>query len=883
MTDPLFFTGRTISHYRIAAMIGAGGMGEVYRATDTKLGRDVALKVIPREFTQEAQRMARFQREAQILASLNHPNIASIYGLEESAGVRALVMELVEGPTLGERIAQGSIPVEEAVPIAKQIAEALEYAHEHGIIHRDLKPANIKLTDNGKVKVLDFGLAKALQDEAPTQDMTNSPTVSIADTKAGIILGTAAYMSPEQAKGKRVDHRADIWSFGVVLFEMLTGRQLFVGETVTDIMAAVVRAEPDWTLLPARVPPRIRELLRRCLTKDEKGRLRDIGDARLDLDDPLEPAAMPTASLSKVQLGWRVLPWAMAVAAIILSLWALSHRASNETSTSVMRLEFIYPRETEPISGLQSSFALSPDGHSIAVIAVRDGVRKLYVRQLDRPDAVAVSDAPGTNAVSFSPDSKSVVFVPGNTQVTRFSLADQQRAVIASGADITGSVAWGSHEIIYSRDGALWTVPEQGGTARQLVALDAGRHEVLQSDPIILPGGRKVLFSSVTTDAGTERIESVSMDGSQRAVIMEHAGTPHWSPTGHLLFGRDGALWAAPFDPDKATVLGKAVPIIPAGVICTARSGGLGFQVSSTGTLVFVPSDFDYKRVVSVGRDGSEVPLKLPPNRYGHPRISPDGRRLLVESDNSVIETLDLARGTRAKLTATALGTNYSTWTADGQGVVFRRFNLPFWAAADGSGRFEQVPGGTINDYPSASGPTADSIIAVRIQPETSGDIFLLSINGKFPPKPLLATPAFEGGAQLSPDGRWMVYQSNESGQPEIYVRRYPAMDRSWQVSEGGGGQVRWNSNGKEIYYRGGHNMMAVAFDPRSAEPVLGKPEALFADEYDFGQSISIASYDMTHDGRFIMLRRGTHGNNLRVVLNWTEELKQILAGGGVR
>jgi serine/threonine protein kinase len=883
MTDSLFFTGRTISHYRIAAMIGAGGMGEVYRATDTKLGRDVALKVIPREFTREAQHMARFQREAQLLASLNHPNIASIYGLEESAGVRALVMELVEGPTLGERIAQGAIPVEEALPIAKQIAEALEYAHEHGIIHRDLKPANIKLTEDGKVKVLDFGLAKALQDEAPAQDMSNSPTLSIAATKAGIILGTAAYMSPEQAKGKRVDRRADIWSFGVVLFEMLTGRRLFAGETATDIMAAVVRAEPDWTQLPASVPPRIRELLRRCLTKDEKGRLRDIGDARLDLDDPLEPAAMPPASLSKVQPGWRVLPWAMAVAAIILSLWALLHRASSETSTRVMRFEVTYPPETEPISGLQSSFALSPDGLSIAVIAVRDGVRRLYVRQLDRPDAVAVSDAPGTNAVSFSPDGKSVVFVPGNTQVTRFSLADQQRAVIASGADITGSVAWGSHEIIYSRDGALWIVPEQGGTARQLVALDAGRHEVLQSDPIILPGGRNVLFSSVTTDAGTERIESVSVDGSHRAVIMEHAGTPQWSSTGHLLFGRDGALWAVSFDPDKVTVLGKAVPIIPAGVIWTVPSGGLGFHLSSTGTLVFVPSDFDYKRVVSVGQDGSEVALKLPPNRYGHPRISPDGRRLLVESDNSVIETLDLARGTRAKLTAAALGTNYPTWSADGQGVVFRRFNLPFWAAADGSGRVEQVPGATIYDYPSAPGPAADSIIAVRIQPETSGDIFLLSISGKFPPKPLLATPAFEGGAQLSPDGRWMVYQSNESGQPEVYVRRYPAMDRSWQVSEGGGGQARWNSNGKEIYFRGGHNMMAVAFDARGAEPVFGKPEALFADEYDFGQSISIASYDMTHDGRFIMLRRGTHGDSLRLVLNWTDELKQILAGGGVR
>ena len=875
-------SGTKLGPYEIRSPLGAGGMGEVYRAADSKLGRDVALKVILQEFAQDTQLMARFQREAQVLASFNHTNIASIYGLEDSGGVRALVMELVEGPTLADRIKEGAIPLEEALPIAKQIAEALEYAHERGIVHRDLKPANIKVTRDGKVKVLDFGLAKAMQDDASAQDISNSPTLSIAATKAGMILGTAAYMSPEQAKGKAVDRRADIWSFGVVLFEMLTGRQVYVGETATDIMAAVVRAEPDWSALPKNLPRRVLELLQRCLVKDDKRRLRDIGESRLALDDAMNaaPEAAPTAPPNP---RWRALPWAIAAVAIAVAAWTFSHRTgSGAASGAVMHLEIGYPPNVEPISGLQGGFAVSPDGQSVAMIGVRDGVRRLYVRRLDRPEAAEISDSAGVNAAYFSPDSKSIAFVPGSGLITRLSLADQQRAVLAQGADLASSVAWVGTDIVYSRGGALWIVPAKGGTPRQLTVLDAARREVLHSDPSVLPGQRVVLFASLTTDAGTERIEAISIDGKHRSVIMEHAVTPNWSSTGHLLFGRDGAVWAVPFDPDSATVRGTALLVIPSGVIGTVRSGSLGFQLSSTGTLILFPADFDYKRVISVGRDGSEKALNIAPNRYGNPRISPDGRRLLVESEASVIETLDLLRGTHAKLTAAAMGTSFSSWTADGQGVVFRRFNVPFWTAATGSGKAGPVPAGLINDYPSSPGPDPDTILDVRIQPETSGDIFLMSISGKFQPKPLLVTPAYEGGPQLSPDGHWMLYQSNESGQPEIYVRRYPAMDRQWQVSEGGGVQARWSSTSREIYYRGGQRMMAVAVNSSGAQPTFGRPLALFADEYDFGQGLSIPNYDVTRDGRFIMLRRTSHGSSLHVVIHWAEELKQILAAGGV-
>jgi eukaryotic-like serine/threonine-protein kinase len=869
---PISF-GTRLGPYEIVALIGAGGMGEVYRARDPRMGREVAIKVSAERFSD------RFEREVRAVAALNHPNVCQIYDV----GPNYLVMELVEGPTLADRIKEGPLPLEEALPIARQIADALEAAHEKGIIHRDLKPVNIKIKPDGGVKVLDFGLAKIAEAAPAAGSPDESPTVPMGATRVGEIMGTAAYMSPEQAKGKAVNRRSDIWSFGVVLFEMLTGRQMFEGETATDILAAVMRAEPDWTMLPKDVPRRIRELLKRCLVKDDKRRLRDIGDARLDLDDAWD-AKLDTTAMPPPNPLWRALPWAIAASAIVIAAWALSHRtAIDRASHEVMHFDITYPPNVEPISALKNGFGVSPDGGSVAMIGVRDGVRRLYIRRLDRPEAAEIKVTFGVNAASFSPDSASVAFVAIDGTLNRLSLSDQQRAILAQDTDLPSSVAWGSREIVYTRNGALWIVPAQGGAPHQLTVLDAARHEVLHDDPAVLPGGRTVLFTSLTTDSGTERIEAVSIDDRKRSVVIERAATPVWSPTGHLLFGRDGAVWAVPFDPKSATTSGAAVPVIPSGVVGTVRNGSLGFQLSSARTLVFVPADFDYKRVLSVGRDGSEVALDLPPNRYGNPRISPDGRRLLVESEQSVIEAFDLSRRTRVRLTAVAVATSFSTWTANGEGVVFKRFNVPFWAAADGTGKAGLVSGGLINDFPSSPGPDSDSILDVRIQPETSGDIFLMSISGKFQPKPLLVTPAYEGGAQLSPDRRWMLYQSNKTGQPEIYVRRYPAIDREWQVSEGGGVQARWSSTSREIYYRSGQRMMAVALHPSGGEPAFGKPTPLFADEYDFGQNISIANYDVTRDGRFIMLRRGTHGSSLRVVTHWTEELKQILAAGGAR
>jgi dipeptidyl aminopeptidase/acylaminoacyl peptidase len=356
-----------------------------------------------------------------------------------------------------------------------------------------------------------------------------------------------------------------------------------------------------------------------------------------------------------------------------------------------------------------------------------------------------------------------------------------------------------------------------------------------------------------------------------------------WSSTGHLLFARDGAVLAAAFDPKTATLRGTAVPVLPPGAVEAAATGDLGFGVSRTGTLLYTPAGFTDTRAVSVARDGAASALDLPSGRYVNPRISPDGRRLLVESGGNVIETLDLARGTRARLTAAAFGTSFSTWTAGGTRVVFRRFNSPFWVGADGSGNAARLPAVGANDFPSSPGPDPDSVIVVRFRPESSADIFLVSIRGSFEPKPLIVTNSYEGGAQLSPDGRFVLYQSDASGQSEIYVRRYPALDRQWQVSEGGGMHGRWSRSRPEIYYRSGQHMVAVPMGTSGAEPVFGKPTALFADEYDFGRNVSIANYDVTLDGRFIMLRRGPNGGKLRAVVNWTEDLKRIIAQGGVR
>jgi Tol biopolymer transport system component len=860
-------------------------MGEVYRARDTRLGRDVAVKILPAEFAADPVRKQRFEREARTISGLTHPNICTLHDMGSQDGVDYLVMECVEGETLAKRLEKGPLPLEQVLKYGAQIADALDRAHRSGVVHRDLKPGNIMLTSTG-AKLLDFGLAKPAAALAAAATLTASAKGSPV-TEQGMIVGTFQYMSPEQVEGKDVDARSDIFSLGAVLYEMVTGKQAFEGKSQFSVASAILEKEPaPISTIKPMTPPVLDYAVKKCLAKAPDERWQNASDLASQLKWIAEAGTQTAGvAVSRATPKFRErVAWLIAAIALIAALGLLlSFRSRTDTAShDVMHVDINSPPGVEPLPwGI--GFAISPDGRTATMTGVKDGVQRLFVRRLDRPDAVEISDTASVFTLAFSPDSKSVViFSQATGSLTRLSLEDQQRSVVASGVGGTPALAWGEAGIIYTRGGTLWITSPQGGAGKQLTTLDEKRHEVLHVEPLVLPGGRTILFSSLGADVGTERIEAVQASGGERTVVIDHATTPVWSPTGHLLFSRDGALLAVPFDPNSVSVRGTAVPIIPAGIVNAGLRGNLQLQVSSSGTLLFVPANFASKRVLSVARDGSELDLKLAEGWYATPRISPDGHRLLIGTGGSAVDTLDLLRGTRERLIREAAGTSFPTWTADGKGVALRRFGVPFWVAADGSGKAGPIPAGGLNDFPSAPGPDADSILCTRNQPETSADIFLISISGKFAPKQLIATPAWEGAAQLSPDGHWMVYQSNASGQAEIYVRRYPALDRAWPVSEGGGVQPRWSSTGREIYYRNGHHMMAVAFGGTGVEPSLGKPAALFADEYDFGMGTATANYDVTRDGRFIMLRRGPQGGTLRVVINWTEEVKQILAAGGV-
>ncbi len=912
-----FLPGARLGPYEITGAIGAGGMGEVFRARDTKLNRDVAIKVLPAAFADDPERLARFTREAQTLASLNHPNIAAIYGIEEIAssassddlvamtkGVgtgasRALVMELVEGEDLSAHIARGPIPIAEALPIARQIAEALEAAHEQGIVHRDLKPANIKVRTDGTVKVLDFGLVKVMDGggaansamrRAELVEASQSPTMSRHMTEAGMIIGTAAYMSPEQAKGKAVDKRTDIWAFGVVLYEMLTGRRLFAAEDVADTLAAVLTREVNVDSLPASAPPRLKALVRDCLTRDAKQRLRDIGDARRLLDQLIVGAPEDRAAPERTDTRPRsraaaALPWLVAMAATLIAVSSRCRGGADPTARPRLptHLEVAFPPDIDPIPSLEQSFAISPDGRRVALVAFKKGVRKLFVRTLGTSAAIEVGESDGVNLAAFSPDSQSVAFVTSNGVLWRVSLVDQQRARLAEDVNLNSGLAWGEKGIAFAKYTGLWLQPIEGGAARQFAKFDEGRGERLLTNPQFLPGGEAVIFMSLTGEPGAERVEAVSLRDDKRVVVLEGATSAMWSPTGHLLFARAGALFAIALDPAALKVSGTAVPVIAKGQVAGAANGGLSVRLSPAGDLLYVPMGYRAARVVSVGRDGSASPLPFPLDRFQSPRVSPSGRMLSVEVQSLRVDAFDFARQTVSRLTPEAPGTGYFAWTRDESAIVYKRTSIPYWSALVGSGRGGVIPNGVPNDYFSGAGPDGDTVLSTRVSPKTSGDIVLLSISGKFAPRPLIAGPAYEGGAQLSKDGRFLVYASSESGRLETEVRRYPALDRAYRISSGFGVQPRWRPDGKEIYYRDGENMVAVTFDGSGKEPVIGKPTPLFKDDYDFGQGVTIAAYDVMPDGRFAMLARDARGEGLRLVLNWTEELKEIIAAGGVK
>jgi serine/threonine protein kinase/Tol biopolymer transport system component len=866
--------GTRLGPYEIESVLGAGGMGEVYRARDTRLKRDVAIKILSAAFAQDPDRIARLQREAEVLATLNHPNIAAVYGFEESTAATGIVLELVAGPTLADRIVHGALPLDEALAIAKQIADALDAAHDKNIIHRDLKPANIKVTPGGKVKVLDFGLAKMAEVEpSRASSLSMSPTLAVQATSAGLILGTAGYMSPEQARGKSVDRRSDIWSFGCVLYEMLTGRPVFdAGETVSDAVAAILTREPEWNRLPAQAPEPIRRLLRRCLEKDPDRRLHHIADARLEIADSMSASsADDTVATRAVRPLWiRFLPWAVAAAAVVASfaLWMTSGGRQSEFAP-VRRLELTLPNGVELFSG-NRSVSISPDGSRVAYIGVNAGTRRVYVRALDQFETTAIQGSDSATACVFSPDGRSMAFVALGGIIKTFSLSSGVVNTVTDGASFFYGATWGEDgQIVFVKSGALWQIPASGGTARQLTKLGGAQGDTLHTQPMYLPGGKTLLFAVASGDR--RRIDALVLATGERRTVVDDATLPLYARSGHIVFFRNGELLAAPFDADRLALIGSPVQAVEK--LPVQLQGVPSMDISNSGTVAYAPTTA-VSRLVSVSRQGAERPLNDVPRNYTNPRLSPDGTRLVVQAGD--LWTQDLARSNFTRLASRDAVINaFPTWLPDGRRVIYRSPSGLRIQDSEGTGQSQILSGTSDNDYPGAFA-SDDALVISRSTQKTSLDILSLSLRDSTTVKPLLMTPAYEGGPRLSPDGKWLAYVSDESGQNDVYLRPYPAVDRRWTVSTQGGTQPVWNTNGKEIFYRNNDKMMVVEVTT-TPDVKLSTPRLLFEQRYAYGVGITIANYDVMPGGQnFIMVKDEVTGGRLNVIFNWFTELSRL-------
>ena len=874
-------------------------MGEVYRAKDTNLKRQVAIKVLPQAVGADPERLARFQREAEVLAALNHPNIAHIHGLEKSDGALALVMELVEGPTLADRIANGPIPLAEALPIATQIAEALEAAHEQGIIHRDLKPANIKVRSDGTVKVLDFGLAKALDPAgASSADAMSSPTIHA--TQAGIILGTAAYMSPEQARGALVDRRADIWAFGVVCFEMLTGKPLFAGETISETLAAVLRDDIDWTVLPAATPERIGRLLKRCLHRDVKQRLQAIGEARIVLDSRDDwTGPSPSSVLSPLpSLRSRLILWGCASALVAgvaaASGWLLGR--ANTPSPVVTRLSIPLPVPLVPHYEY-ANVALSKDGGTLAYVGIKDGTSSLYVRSLDQLEVRRLAGTEGAAGPVFSPDGAWIAFI-ADGKMKKVPVLGGSPTVVNEGNPDTISMDWTPDGTIFFTRGftlGMSRVPASGGAAQSVMVPDPGKGESSYLWPRLLPGGTDMLFvinpdNIASFDEGRIAVETFGTKESRQ--ILEAQGSfPFYAPSGHLVFFGGGSIRVAPFDLRQKRVTGPAVPLVE-GVSVTPHTGAAQAAISESGTLVYAPVGDQVWRssLVSVDLSGRAQPLTdVLPHYLGELSVSPDGQRVALRSAkaNDDIHVFDIPRASLTRFTYEGGDEQNPVWTPDGKRLAYasQRGGTPtiYWKTADGNGTPEKILTPQHPQRPSSFSPDGKFLAYTEVHPQSGLDIWTVRLDDSSrQPEPFLRTPFDEDQPLFSPDGHWLAYRSNESGRMEVYVAQFPVAAVKRQISIDGGDQPMWAPDGKQLFYLKGNRLMSVDLNGESGMHAT-KPRVLFeravspsaADSGLWGHT-----YAVFPDGkRFLFVDNGVQPEvrELRVVLNWFEELKRLV------
>jgi serine/threonine-protein kinase len=911
--------GVRIGPYEILSLLGSGGMGEVYRATDTKLHRDVAIKVLPSEVAADADRLARFEREAQVLASLNHPNIANIFGVDDSSGTPALVMELVEGPTLADRIAKGPVPLEDALPIAKQIAEALEAAHEQGIIHRDLKPANIKVRADGTVKVLDFGLAKAFDPVASgVGNATMSPTLSMHATRAGIILGTAAYMAPEQARGKAVDRRADIWAFGCVLYEMVTGKRPFDGDDASITLAAVLKTNPDWGALPLTTPLGLRRLFRRCIEKDPKRRLQAIAEARIEIEDLIAGRAPEDvdAMVRVVPLWRRAFPWGAGVLVGIVIALALASWAPWRTPTSrtAVRLEAVLGAEASLITDQGPAAVISPDGSVLALVAQNgSGPSLLYIRRLDQLQATPLPGTTNARNPFFSPDSQWIGF---------FADAKLKKISVAGGAAVTLCDAPSGRGGSWGDDGAIVFQPSPGtaaGSALQRVAAAGGtpepattigEGEVTQRWPQALPHGRGVLYTATTTvgDYANSLVVAQGLPRGPRKVLVKGGYFGRYLPCGHLVYVHDGTLFAAPFDVDRLDLTGPAFPVLEnVSANATARPGGgaAQFAVSDTGTAVYFPGALmgSLAPIVWLDRAGKQTPLRQMPADWSDPQFSPDGQRLamdIYDGRQTSVWVYDWTRDSLLRMMATPGLQARPGWTPDGRRIMFAGIqpgsinSSIFWQRADGGGDIQRLTTGPNSQSSGSWHPSGKFLVFHEIQNADNADLMLLTMDGDEssgwkPGKitPLLNTPASEVTPVFSPDGRWIAYASNESGRFEVYVRSFPGSGGKWLISTDGGSFPVWSRARNELVYATlDQRIMVASYTARADSFVADKPrlwssDARFLSRTRGGIGVAGKPFDLHPDGERVAIApvpeaQSVASAKLVFVFNFCDELRRV-------
>jgi Tol biopolymer transport system component len=901
--------GTRLGPYQVERLLGTGGMGEVYRARDTTLNRDVAIKVLLPAVTADPERLSRFSREAQVLASLNHPHIAQIYGLEDAGGVPALVLELVDGPTLADRIAHGAIPISEALPIAAQIAEALEAAHEQGIIHRDLKPANIKVREDGTVKVLDFGLAKAFDPSRSTgPDPMNSPTISLHATHVGVILGTAAYMSPEQTKGRAVDRRADLWAFGAVLYEMLTGRRAFGGDEVSEILARVLMEEPDWNALPARTPLPIRRLLRRCLEKDPKGRLDSAAAARFEVEEAMTAAGENANSVADSGAAWRrAVPWALTGAsAVALALVLIfGGLRSHVASTAPIRVHMGLGAEVTLATVDRGSAAiLSPNGQALVFVGQRrTGPASLFVRRLDQLDATPLPGTEGAHSPFFSPDGEWVAFF-ADAKLKKIALSGGAPVTLCDTPDAKGG-AWGPDGwIVFApffpgtdRAGLL-RVSSTGGTPTPLTTLADG--EVAHGWPQVLPGGNALLFGGHTSrmnwDDATLFVQP--LPSGERKIVQRGGSYGRYLASGHVVYLHDAKIFAVPFDLKRLEVTGPPFLALD-GVGSNPNGGSAQFAASEIGTFVYLnrpigSAPMGGAPIQWIDRAGRRTPLRATSTNWGNPHFSPDGTRLAVEINDGkqlAVWVYEWEHDRASQLTLNPAQNQKPVWTPDGRRIVFWsnrdvQQNL-YWQRADGTGDAQRL---TNSPYPqsAASWHPGGRILAFQeTRPQTGADLMVVAIEGDEltgwkpgTPTSFLSTAALEREPMFSPDGKWLAYQANDLGPFEIYVRPFPGPGGTWRISTAGGITPTWSRTRRELLYRSPENQLMVAAYTASGDSFRAEKPRLWAEGY-VGPQTGQRSFDLHPDGERVAVapELGSFDrpqDRLIFVSNFFDELRRI-------